>query len=158
MFEFQCKKCKKIFPVEQHPLFQSLKDKLSAEPKGISPDEELKAVWDSILEITKQIRCPHCQSPVYLIGIGETKLGTNIDATSEPLVQNIKGLVDLYTEYKSKTSTVDSFLKYTDEVSEYAQAIAEHLMWNPGTLVYFEDDDLVNDAKNAIDKVWEPMS
>lgn len=158
MFQFRCKQCKNIFSVEQHPLFQTLKDKLKADPKGFSDDDTLKAFSETILEITKQISCPQCHSTVYLIDIGGIKLGKGVDATSEPLVQTIRGLVDLHTEYKSKTSTADSFLKYSDEVTEYAKEIAEHLMWHPGTLVYFEDRELINDAKNAIDELWKTLS
>ena len=158
MFEFRCKKCKNTFSVEQHPLFQSLKDKLNAEPKGLSDDDALKAFSETILEITKQIHCQQCQSTVYLVGVGNIKIGEGLDATSEPLVKIIKGLVDLHKEYKSKTSTPDSFLKYSDEVSEYAQEIAEHLMWRPGTLVHFEDTELMNEAKIAIDELWKNLS
>lgn len=158
MFRFRCKKCKNIFAVEQHPLFQSLKDKLDAEPKGFSDDEALKVFSETILEITKQIRCQQCQSTVYLIGVADISFEKGVDATSEPLVKAIKVLVDLYKEYKSKTSTPNSFLKYSDEVSEYAQEIAEHLMWHPGTLVYFEDSELMTDAKIAVDELWRNLS
>jgi len=158
LFRFRCKKCKNTFAVEQHPLFQSLKDKLNAEPKGFSDDETLKAFSETILEITKQIRCQQCQSTVYLIGVADISFETGIDATSEPLVKAIKGLVDLHKKYKSKTSTPDSFLKYSDEVGEYAQEITEHLMWHPGSLVYFEDTELMTDAKIAIDELWKTLS
>ena len=139
MFKFRCKKCKNIFTIEQHPLFQSL-------------------ISETVLEITKQTRCQQCQSTVYLVGIGNIKIEEGLDATSEPLVQIIKGLVDLHKEYKLKTSTPDSFLKYSDEVSEYAQGIAEHLMWHPGTLVHFEDTELMNEAKNAIEELWKSLN
>jgi hypothetical protein len=158
LFRFRCKKCKNTFAVEQHPLFQSLKDKLNAEPKGFSDNETLKAFSETILEITKQIRCQQCQSTVYLIGVADISFETGVDATSEPLVKAIKGLVDLHKEYKSKTSTPDSFLKYSAEVGEYAQEIAEHLMWHPGSLVYFEDSELMTDAKIAIHELWKNLS
>lgn len=160
MFEFRCKnnKCKNIFPVEQHPLFQSLRVKLNAEPKGFSNDDKLKALLETALEITKQISCQKCGSTVYLVGIGGVKFDKGVDATSEPFIITIKGLVDLHKEYKSKTTTPDSFLKYSDEVGEYAKEIAEHLMWHPGDLLYFEDSELMSDAKLAIDDLWKNIS
>lgn len=158
MFRFRCKKCKNTFAIEQHPLFQNLKDKINAEPKDFSDDEELKSIFETVLEITKQIRCQQCQSTVYLIGIADINIEKGIDATSEPFVKCIKGLVDLHKEYKSKATTPDSFLKYSENVSEYAKEIVEHLMWHPGTLVYFEDIDLMNDAKEVITELYRNMS
>lgn len=158
MFEFRCKKCKNKFAVEQHPLFQSLIDKLIAEPKGFSGDEKLKAFYSTVLDITKQIQCQKCLSTVYLVGINGVKIDKGIDATSEPFVITIKGLVDLHKEYKSKTTTPDSFLKSSDEVSDYAKEIAEHLMWHPGELLYFEDSELMSDAKMAIEDLWKNVT
>lgn len=158
MFRFRCKKCRNIFAIEQHPLFQKLKDKLNAELKEFSDDEALKAFSETVLEITKEIRCQQCQSTVYLIGVADISFEKGIDATSEPLVKAIKGLVDLHKEYKSKTSTPGSSLKYSDEVSKYAQEIAEHLIWHPGTLVYFEDSELMTDARIAIDDLWKTLT
>jgi len=158
-FKFRCKKCKNTFSVEQHPLFQTLKNKLKAEPKGYSDIEaSFKAFVETGLEITRQIRCQQCQATVYLTGIGDLTIEKGIDATSEPPVQSIKGLVDLYKEYKSISTTPDSFLKFSDEVREYAQEITEHLMWNPGSLVYFEDMELMKDAKAAVDELWKNLS
>jgi len=158
LFKFRCKKCKNTFAIEQHHLFQHLKDKLNAAPKGFSDDEALKSFFETVLEITKQIRCQQCQSTVYLIGIADIDIEKGVDATSEPLVKSIKGLVDLHKEYKSKATTADSFLKYSENVSEYAKEIVEHLMWHPGTLVYFEDLDLMNDAKEVIVELYRNMS
>ena len=93
MLKFQCKKCKNVFAIEQHPLFQELKGKLNAAPKGLSDDEVLKVFSETILEITKEIRCQQCQSSVYLIGIANISFEKEIDATSEPFVIAIKGLV-----------------------------------------------------------------
>ena len=158
MFEFRCKKCKNKFTIELHPLFQSLKDKLNAEPKSFSGDEKIKLFLESALEITKEIRCQKCRSTVYLVGISDFKIDKGIDATSEPFVITIKGLVDLHKEYKAKTTTPDSFLKYSDEVGDYAKEIAEHIMWHPGELLYFEDSEVMSDAKVAIDDLWKNMS
>jgi len=139
-------------------LFQSLIDELIAEPKGFSEDEKLKAVNSTVLDITKQIQCQKCLSTVYLVGINGIEIDRGIDATSEPFVITIKGLVDLHKEYKSKTTTADSFLKSSDEASDYAKEIAEHLMWHPGDLLYFEDSELMADAKLAIDDLWKNIS
>lgn len=158
MFEFQCKKCKNIFSTEQHPLFQSLKDKLSAEPKKSASDEVVKAFWETIVEITKQTTCPQCHSSAYLISVGGIKFDKGIDATSEPLVQIIKGLVDLHAEYKLKTSIADSFMNYSDEVADYVKEIADHLMWHPGELVYFEDESLRKEAKEVLDSLWKTLT
>lgn len=158
MFEFRCKKCKYTFFIEQHPIFQSLKDKLNAEPKDFSNDEKLKVFSETALEITKQIRCQKCRSTVYLVAFGGLRFHEGVDATSEPLVITIKGLVDLHKEYKSKTATPDSFFKYSDEVSEYAKEIVKHLMWHPGDFLYFEDSELMSDAIVAIDDLWENIS
>ncbi len=119
MFEFRCKKCEYKFIIEQHPLFQKFRDKLNAEPEGFLGDEIIRVFTETALEITKQIRCEKCRSTVYLVGIGSIKFDKGVDATSEPFVITIKGLVDLHKEYKSKATTSDSFLKYSDEVSDY---------------------------------------
>ncbi len=119
MFEFRCKKCEYKFIIEQHPLFQKFRDKLNAEPEGFLGDEIIRVFTETALEITKQIRCEKCRSTVYLTGIGSIKFDKGVDATSEPFVITIKGLVDLHKEYKSKATTSDSFLKYSDEVSDY---------------------------------------
>lgn len=158
MLEFQCKKCKNKFTIEQHPLYHSLIDKLNAVPNGASDGEKLETLLATFLDITKQINCPKCRSTVYLIGIKGGKIDKGIDVTSEPFIQTIKGLIDLHKEYKLQTTTPETFLKYSDEVSEYAKEIAEHLMWYPGDLLYFEDFELLSDAKVAIDELWQDVT
>src|SRR4030042_2091055 len=86
------------------------------------------------------------------------KDGFEMDVTSEPLVQFIKGLVDLHKNYKKENITPVSFVKYSEEAIDYAKEIIGHLMWKPGTLIYFEDSYLMEEAKSAIDSLWEDMN
>lgn len=161
MLQFICKKCKHSFSIERHPLFHSFKEKIN-EIKGeespeLSDQRAIELFVNIAVDITKSIRCPQCQATVKLTSIGSWILDRPLDAsTSEPFVQNILDFVDLSKEYE-KTPTSDP-LKYSDERSDFAKGIAEHLMWHPGTLVYLEDPELIADAKKAIDDLWDNTS
>jgi hypothetical protein len=159
LFKFRCKKCKETFTIEQHPLFSNFNKELKEnEKKGeISRDEKIKLLAETFKSIAEQVRCVKCESTVYLTGVANVDIDEGIDVTSEPLVQLIKDLIDLHKEFTTEAATSQKAIEYFDEVNEYAREIIEELMWNPGTLVYFEDPELMEEAKKAMDNLWENM-
>lgn len=151
MLKFRCKRCRKEFPFEQAASYLSLKENLFNV-------HDLESLNVAIEQITKQIKCSDCQSTVYLIGIGQNKLKDEIDISGEPIIQAIKRLVDLHKKYKTENITANSFVKYSEEAEGSAYEIIENLIWEPGKLLYFEDTNLISDARDAVRLLWDDLS
>ncbi len=152
MLNFKCKKCKYLFTDDQ--LSVSPWKQIKSEKTKKDNESDAAFLLELIEEATRNVRCPKCRATVYLMG----KDGIEIDVTSEPLAQIIKGLIDLHKKYKTENITPESFVKYSEETRDYAKEIVEHLMWKPGTLICFEDTDLMRDATSAIDSLYEDMN
>lgn len=142
MLNFKCMRCKYLFTDEQLPISPW---KQTKEQKSIDPDNE-KELGKILTEVTKNVKCPKCQSTAYLTGIGEKK-DFEIDLTSEPLVQLVKGAIELV---KNKRE-----VDISKEYFEYAQGIIDILIHNPGKLVYFADPDLIKEAETAVNIIWD---
>ncbi len=151
MLKFRCKRCRKEFPFEQVASYISLKENLSN-------IHDLESLNVAIEQITNQIKCSDCQSTVYLIGIGQNNFKDEIDISSEPIIQAIKRLVDLHKKYKTENITANSFVKYSKEAEGLAYEIIENLILEPGKLLYFEDTNLISDAKDVVKLLWDDLS
>jgi hypothetical protein len=84
-----------------------------------------------------------CGASVYLIGIGDKLLDTEIDFTSAPIVILIKNAIDLVEKGKY------------DEYRKCAEEIISLLLDNPGQLIHIEDPDLMKAASDALKIIWE---
>jgi hypothetical protein len=78
--------------------------------------------------------------------VADIKFDRGIDFTGEPLVQLIKGAIDLVKKGQS--------IDISQEYMEYAQQITEKLLLNPGKLIYFEDHELMREAETALNTIW----
>ncbi len=147
MFEFKCKKCKHIFTNEELPE-SPFEQVMVGFTENSALDENEKTAF-FIEEVTKRVRCPKCGSTVYLTsfaGIDDFEL----DATSEPLVQLVKGAIDLVKKGRSGN--------IAEEYNEYAKEIVSELIWKPGTLIHFEDLELMKEAESALSIIWNEVS
>ncbi len=156
MLEFQCRQCKKIFSAEEQPSFRVFTEKWNA--KHITATNMDTALVEFLIAITQHVRCPQCQSLCDLLDISNIKARQSDIAKSDSLDQAIKSLVGIHADYKSTTTTVETFLKYSQEVPSLATKITEYIMWHPGTLVYFADAGLRGQAKSAIDELWNGLA
>jgi len=140
MLRFKCQRCKKSFSFEEYPQFYDISKKtpLFDDKKD---DHEILVKW--LKDITSQIKCMKCGASVYLIGIGDKLLDSEIDLTSAPIVILIKDAIDLVEKGKY------------DEYRECAEKVISLLLDNPGQLIYIEDTDLMQAASNALKIIWE---
>jgi len=142
-------RCKYSFTDEQLPVspWKQVKERQTKKSelleKSSSEEEEIREV---LVEITRNVKCPRCLSTAYLTGIGE-KREFEIDLTSEPLVQLIKGAIDIVKSEKKEDISKDYI--------EYAQGIIDLLILNPGKLIYFPDPDLIKEAEYAFNIIWD---
>ena len=141
-------RCKYSFTDEQLPVspWKQIKEQETNDPdvidKSSSDEEELGKI---LTEVTKNVKCPKCQSTAYLTGIGEKK-DFEIDLTSEPLVQLVKRAIELV-----KSNRKEDISKYL----EYRERIIDILILDPGKLIYFADPDLIKEAEAAFNIIWD---
>lgn len=101
--------------------------------------------------------CPECRALELLKTIKESKIIEVIRVIKKRRVEEIiKDLINIYKEYKSKAPSEPIF-RYSDKAKEYAWEIVEYIVWHPGTLIYFEDSHLMDEAKNIITELWESI-
>ncbi len=150
LIQFQCKRCKDLFSI----------DNLSDQDISVKSSDvnDLEALSKIIEQVANRTRCPKCDSSVYLKSLAGINFDYPVDVTSKPIVQNIKRLVDLHSEYKRNTLTADSFIKYSQEAENITYEIVNNLIWNPGGLIFIEDTDLINDALTVVNEIWRSTS
>lgn len=141
MFRFRCKRCKNSFSFEEHPSYHELFRNIPTFDE--SKDVEVFTKW--IEDVTANIECTKCKSSVYLIGIGDKLLDSEIDFTSTPIVILIKKAIELVN--------TGQYEKY----KECASKIIWLLLDEPGQLIYFEDTELMNQAISALKIIWDDV-
>ena len=138
---FRCKRCKKEFPLEEHPS-PAYKKYLK---ESDNDDNEDGSIYDQfhtkLKKVTESIHCPACQSGVYLTGIGGIITG-EFDLTSEPIVQSIHSAVNNLSK--------GDYVEYKERVEE----IITMLLDNPGKLIYIEDPELKKEALKEVKIIW----
>ena len=147
MLRFKCKRCKYLFTDEQLPESPWKKIKEQEYLNCGESDKDSSENFIKLLEtVTKNVSCPQCRSTSYLTGVADIKFDRGFDFTGEPLVQLIKGAIDLVKREQSND--------FSQEYMDYAQQITEKLLLNPGKLIYFEDPELMKEAETALNTIW----